>query len=346
MLMISSFLDEIKKQLQTDFRYVPEYMVHECFISMLVLKYYCDNSKYSYKELINNNQIDDIYFPIDDLEIKIGVVKYTKLLSFIQYSSLQDLVKEYLNNRSFDIDFINNDKSKICITTNLVKELYDFCGNTIYVIDKLNLSSYEVALFKFFDKVLGINNKYLKYEDAIKEENNYIYVYDNTPRYRFIRNSNNDVYDVVKKLLVHNSVFEVLLHTDFKKVSNMKELRFLINSLAKVILYDNKNTFLYFKRRDNKQVSIIDYNKDKVKSIEHFYKIINNDRKQKDILVKTTADEIKDNYYRLGFKLYQNKAVEDVRNINEIVDENTRLIDKLSRINSDIEQEINNLINR
>ena len=37
---------------------------------------------------------------------------------------------------------------------------------------------------------------------------------------------------------------------------------------------------------------------------------------------------------------------ESIRNINEIVDENTRLIDKLSRINSEIEQEINKLINR
>jgi len=44
--------------------------------------------------------------------------------------------------------------------------------------------------------------------------------------------------------------------------------------------------------------------------------------------------------------LYQNEKIDDVKNINEIVDENTKLIEKLSRINQDIEQEINNLINR
>ena len=344
--MINSFINEIRKQLQSELKYVSEYLVNECLISLLVLKYYCDNSVYSYENLVNNKIEEEIYFPIDDLKVKIGNTRYTRLLPFIQYSKLEDLIKEYLNDRSFDIDFINREEKKVCIPTQLVKELYDLSGNTSYVIDKLRVTNYDTAVFKFFDKVLGVNNKYLKFEDIAKEKLNYIYLYDNIPKYRFIRNSDNDIYVIIRRILATTSASKVILHTDYKKVANLKELRFLLDSLEKVILYDDKNTFLFFTKNDSKEVSIINYNKDKIKSLDQLYKVIDNNRKQIDVLVKVSTEDIKNNFFRIGFKLYQNKTGEEVKNINEIVDENTRLIERLSRINKDIEEEINNLINK
>jgi len=116
--------------------------------------------------------------------------------------------------------------------------------------------------------------------------------------------------------------------------------------MSKVLLFDEANTFVYYENKKDDKVSIINYNKDKINSLEKLNKIIEINRKQKDILVKTTIEDIKNNCYRIGFRLYQEASVDSTRNINEIVDENTRLIDRLARLNNEIEQEINKLINR
>ena len=173
----------------------------------------------------------------------------------------------------------------------------------------------------------------------------YIYIYDNIPRYRFIRNSDTDLYRIIQKILCNNDI-NIIFHSTFKKVSNMKEARFIINYLSKVVLFDLDNTFLYFNKKDNDNVSIINYDREIINNIEKLYQIIENDRQKKDILVKTTTKNIINNYYRIGFKLYQKGIIDNKKNINEIVDENTRLIEKLSDINKNIEQEINKLMNR
>lgn len=344
--MLNSFIDEVKKQVQIEFKYASERMINDQLISLFVLKYYCDNGKYSYQELMMTDEMKDVLFPIDGIQDKIYSTKCTKLLALIQYANLKELIKEYISDRNIEINSISRNEKKICVATELEKKTYDITGNTIYIVDKFNVSNYQIAIYKFLDKVLGVNNKYLKYEEALKEEYDTVYIYDNMPRYRFIKNSNNDVYLFIRTILNCQSNKKVILHTDFKKISNMKEARYLVAHLSKVILYDDKNTLVYFEKKANQQVSIIDYNRDKIKSIEQLNKIIEHDRKRKDVLVKTTVQDIKNNYYRIGFKLYQNNVVESVRNINEIVDENTSLINQLSSINKDIEQEINRLINR
>ena len=128
----------------------------------------------------------------------------------------------------------------------------------------------------------------------------------------------------------------------------MNEAWYLLSYLNTVILYDEHDTFLIFKYKkgNDENVSIINYDNVKNKSLEKLHEIINNNRRQKDILTKTTITDIRRNYYRIGFKLYQNKLTPDVININDIVEDNTRLIGKLSELNSKIELEINKLINR
>lgn len=120
-----------------------------------------------------------------------------------------------------------------------------------------------------------------------------MYICDNTPRYRFIRNSDNDIYNFINNILIRDKKIKMVLHTDFKKISNMKQARYLVNYISKVVFYDEKNTYLYFEIKDNNQVSIINYNRDKIKSLVKSHQIIENDRKQKDILVKTTIEDIK-----------------------------------------------------
>ena len=74
--------------------------------------------------------------------------------------------------------------------------------------------------------------------------------------------------------------------------------------------------------------------------------IIKLNRKQKDVLVKVTPEDIRQNNYRLGFKLYQTEMKGENKSINELVDENTKLVDLLANINQDIELELNKLINK
>ena len=70
-MMLNSFIDEVRKQVQTEFKYASERMINDQLISMFVLKYYCDNGKYSYQELMMTDEMKDVLFPIDGIEDKI-----------------------------------------------------------------------------------------------------------------------------------------------------------------------------------------------------------------------------------------------------------------------------------
>jgi len=254
---------------------------------------------------------------------------------------------EFLSHKTIGIDFLNNNDSKLCFAYKLTNDVYDISGNTTYVRNALFVSEYEVSVFEFFDKVLKVNNKYIKQEDVDFSNYKYLYIYDFTPKYRFIKNSNTDVYDYIIKGISCNSELNVYFQTCFKKVANISDGRFAIKYLNKVIFYDDDNIFLCFAGGNlDRKVSIINYNKEKLSSIDKLYEVIRNNRKIKDVLVKTTVNDIRSNYYRIGFKLYQEGIIDNSRNINEIVEENTRLIKRLSSLNSSIEEDVNRLINR
>ena len=63
-------------------------------------------------------------------------------------------------------------------------------------------------------------------------------------------------------------------------------------------------------------------------------------------LFKTNGKEILDNNSRIGFSLYELDKNDEIKDINKIVDENTKLLEGLNRINETVEEEINKLLNR
>ena len=77
---------------------------------------------------------------------------------------------------------------------------------------------------------------------------------------------------------------------------------------------------ILFNNEINKEISIINY--DNIKDLNKLHSIIKNNRKQKDILVKTNYDELRENNLRIGFNLYQLEKDNEIRDINKIVDEN------------------------
>ena len=64
------------------------------------------------------------------------------------------------------------------------------------------------------------------------------------------------------------------------------------------------------------------------------------------LLVKIRYQDLVDNNMRIGFKLYQIERPDKIRDINKIVDENTRYLKRLNSINEIVEQEINILLNK
>lgn len=344
--MINDLINEIQHQQEKDSKYFIDTKVKRNLIGLLILKYYCDTGILSYEEVIKQNNVENISFPIDTFEYELIDVPNTKLLALIQYENLQDIVKEYLSDSKIGINIISSDEEKICISNNLNKSVYDITGKTTYVTDKYKINIYEIAVFKFFDKVLGINNKYINFDELIIENYKYVYIFDDTPRYRFIKNSDNDVYDLIRKLFMKSHELKIIFHTDYKKISNIKESRSVIKYMSKVVLFEDGNTLVFYEVKSDDKVSIINYNSNKIESLSKLQQVIEQNRKTKDILVKVTLDDIAKNYYRIGFRLYQFGIEKGSRNINEIADENTKLIEELSRLNKGIEQEINKLINR
>jgi len=346
--MINDLKEEIKKQLSKEYKYVSNYMIESNLLNLLVLKYYCDTSNLKYENLISieNEKTKEIELPDDPLLKKILNVKFTKLLSHIRYENIQELIKEYLYHEDITLNIINSKEKKVCIPSAFSNSLYDLDGNTTYVIDYFKITPYEISKFQFFDKVLNNHNEYLSQEKIPFENYKNVYIYDDIPKYRFIKKSDNKSYEIINVLLRKYKHLKIILHTDYKKVSNLKDTKNIIKFMSKVILFEDGNTFLYYENNVDSKVSIINYNKEKIKNLSKLLEIIEKDRKQKDILVKTTTEEIINNYYRLGFRLYQTGTPKNKKNINEIVEENTNLIERLSILDKDIEQEINKLMNR
>ena len=103
---------------------------------------------------------------------------------------------------------------------------------------------------------------------------------------------------------------------------------------------------MIFDNIESTEISIINYDKDKINSLDKLYNIIKTNRKQKDILVKTTYNELRENNLRIGFNLYQLEKENKVRDINKIIDENTRLLEQLNDINEDVENYWNKLFTK
>ena len=341
--MIDSLKYEIKKILSKDTKYVSDRVIELNLFYLFNLKLLCDKHDYKYEDIVSlDSKLEVNEYPI----ISLGNIKINSLLSIIRYDSLEVLVKEFLSTYVKEPTFIPDNEKVICLMSKYNYSLYDETGNTTYVIDRLISYQYGINVFKLFDEILNINNKYEEYNNINFDEYNYVYINDFAPKYLFIKEREDNVYKMIFFMLRRHLHINVILHTDFKKVSNMNEFKSLVEYLDKVIFYDDIKTYLLFKNKEDKSVSIINNNKDKVIDISRLNEIIVNDRRIKDVLTKATTDEIANNCYRLGFRLYQDKIKDNKININEIVDENTRLIKELASLNREIEEEINKLMNK
>ena len=311
-----------------------EYLIH--------LKYLCDKDIYKYEEVIEKEEIYDISLDTNKLSyhnLKSKLPINTLLLK-IKKKNIKKLLLELLDYIDKPIEF-NNDKDKVLYIDLLhdIIHYYNRYGNGTY-ISKTSIRLYQT--FKVFDEILGINNTYIEKQDISDyKDYDYVYIFDDIPKYRLNRYDN--IYNDINKLIRNNK--NIILYTNYSKISNFSDGR-IISRYIKTIILNNTKAIMIFNNTESTEISIINYDKDKINSLDKLYNIIKTNRKQKDILVKTTYEELRENNLRIGFNLYQLEKENKVRDINKIIDENTRLLEQLNDINEDVENYWNKLFTK
>ena len=312
---------------------------YDTLIAYLInLKYLCDTNVYSYEEVLLNDDLYELNSAIVHIKnlIKDDRIPINRILLKIKNMDTKKLLLEFLGTFVKPL-CLHDDGNKIAYldVENELFSFYDINGNSTYVMKRPEY--FEIA--KVFDKILGINNNYVLLDDFVKEDFDYIYLYDGS--LRFSRNTEN-VIDKVKLLL--ESRKNIVLIANYNKISNFREGMFLVGFIKTIVL-DNSKAYIALKKSiEDHQVTII--NTDKIKDKTKLPSIIKNNRKQKDILIKINTSDIRRNNYRIGFNLYKLEKTNIIKDINNIVDENTRYLDRLNSINVMVQREINKLLNR
>ena len=338
--MIKELLNEIDE-------IIYKYKIHIgdniTYVTYLIhLKYLCEINVYSFEDVIINNKLYDLNKEIHRIvkynkDIKIPI---NRLLLSIKNMTSKELLLELLEYLTKPL-YLHKSNDKIAYL-NIESNLYNYYnpkGNATYIMK----APEQYETFKIFDQILNITNNYIQLKDIEKELEkhyfDYIYIYDKS--LRFSKSSDN----ILEKINTYRYITNnIILTANYSKISSFREGRFIIRSIKTIIL-DGKKAIIHFqKNKDNEEITII--NTDNVIDNNKLLNIIKNNRKQKGILLKTTVQEIRDNNYRIGFNLYQLEKTNKVKDINKIVDENTKYLERLNTINQTVEIEINRLLNR
>lgn len=327
--MLNNIINDIKLIFNNKFIY-DKYDINDIICYLIILKHKCDIGIYNIDEEINKSITEDIRIPrlfkYEEFNINSLLYKYKDI-------NPKDLLLEFINTNKKDL--LNTSKNVFFYKIDERRNLfyYDITGKVIYV------DRFHYRLFNEFDEILNIERKYTRLEDIDNIDT--LYIFDYEPRY--LLNKNNNIYDLIRKtLLKANNIF---LITTYNKVSSFTKGRYFAENI-KYIIIDDDNTYIAFTKEDNTSISIINYNHDKITSNDKLLSIINNNKKQKDILVKITTEEFKNNNCRIGFNLYQLENKKELQDINNIIDKNTRLFERLDLLDKRVQEEINNLLNK
>ena len=310
-------------------------------IYLIYLKYLCEIGTYSIEKVVMNLELYEIIDDITKLkpELNNNFFPINSILRNYKDQKASNLLLEFLNSLDRPVHFHGQETPIYVGVDRKNYAYYDETGNSIYIIGNHATDDFY-DIFQIFDTILGKKNQYVREEDIILGNYHYLYIYDDIPKYRFIKNSNE--YTKVQYYL--SFIDFVILCTNYSKISNFKDGRIVLRFLKTVVLSTIK-VYMIFQRNFKDEISIINYDNEKI-SEEKLLTIIQNNRKIKDVLLKTNFQEIKENNMRIGFQLYQLEKKKEIQDINKIVDENTEYLRRLNVINERVESEINRLLNK
>lgn len=341
--MYEFILNEIKKKLVTEEKkYISTKQLKNYYILLLYLKYICQNKNindyYNKDILLSNISIDK-----EELYKEFFTKNINELLIYFQTDNIYELTKEFIDKENYDI-FRDIDNI-------FIKEE----DNTLYyfnISDKNNKILFYrtdyVTKVKLYEMLDEITNTYRKYEyDFYKvelDEIDNLIIIDDEPVYKYIQGDN--IIDKISNIFFDNRNYKgnIILKTTYSKISKLKSDQ-LLSYLTKVCIYENnQDAVLVFRRaNDLESVSIVMI-KDNI--YNNIKEIITKNEENKEYLLKVSKSVIKSNNYRIGFNMYLPNRTEDVKSINDIIDENTKITEEISRLNKLIQQEMDKLISK
>lgn len=324
------------------------------YLISLYIKNLCDNhiDDYTYENVNNQNYLEVIDKISKELGLRFTTIKIEidieKILKLIKDISLETLISDMFKNheKELGIRLIDNNKKKVCYLQSYDFNSYDKYGNTTYIYFLRN----DILAFILLDKLLGVNNQYENGKDyKISDDVEYVYINNavTTNRLFELNSRNNEIVEILRKNIYAGR--KVVIKTAYKTISFIN--RYLpLSSIKKIVLnskYEKNESVLYFDyNRDKDKISLILYDEDKV-DIPGLKKIVDDNKENKDNLIKITKDDLINNNYRIGFKLYTTDDQKEIaKTINEIVDANRRYMKEIDRMDYTISTEIDKLISK
>lgn len=350
----------ITKELKKANKIVTTRRVDEVYLSLVYILFLSSKKEHKgkIKELLEQNNIK-LFLDYLNKEhnyhcLYLKYIDIKQFLKVIKTQNYKELVEEFLKEKE-DPEFIRleifkktNDKI-LYLNTNDTFNSYNYTDkNPSYLQESLNSIYYsDYVFYKALDEMLKIKrNYYHKFKEINIDEYDTVIINDIEPLYKYITNKDDLIQDIEKKFSDFKG--KIILKTNYNKISRFKNY-YLLKRLSKVILHayvKNNTVYMEFLPSNNNNISLILLNDELANDNSKLKKIIENNRNKKDTLIKVTPEDIRNNNYRISFKMYNTENIEKVKAINDIVDENTELIKTLERINNVIEAEVNKLLER
>ena len=342
--MINELRNELNNIIKRDRFYYPKIIIEKSIIYLIYLKYLCEIKKYEYEQVIISQEVYDIVPFSNSIKKMIDnqVIALNSLLRNYTGVKARDLLLQLIDDTNEKAYYYSVTEEKILY---LFKNAYDYANHDYSIYDKSGKTTYisddENDLYEYFiifDEILGVHNNYKNTNEIDYQGHDNLCIYYDVPKYL---HADEELFDYIYKVI--KIVKNVYLYAKYSKISSLKNGGFAIRSI-KTIIIKNNNVVIIFKKGSD-EISIINGNNPKVSNSQVLDDIINKNRKQKDLLVKTNYEELRKNGMRIGFNLYQMEKDDGFVNINKIVDENTRYLRRLNSLNETVEEETNKLFN-
>lgn len=362
--MYNYIINLISKECKKNEGLIPQKKLDEIYLYLTFILYLSTKKeeKATIKKLLEPADLTEFYnYILKNYKVRNYYVKYLNLkslLKIIKNLNYKDLIADFLQekkdieNQRLEIFKSPKDKVLYINTEELFSNYIKDNKNGDYMIETLDSKySLSYAYFQILDKMLGKNiNYYQKYNEINIDDYDVIIINDTDPYYKYSANKENLIKEIDNKFYYKNIYKgKIILKTNYNKISHFKYPYLIKCHLSKVLLHENvKDITVYMEfTYDNKDsISLILLNDILANDNTKLQKIIESNRSKKGTLIKVTPEDIKKNNYRISFKMYQSENIAKVKEINDIVDENTYLTKKLEELNETIEAEVNKLLER
>ena len=351
----------ITKELKKANKYITAKRVDEIYISLIYILYLSGKkeNKAKIKELLAKEDLNSFYTYLKKEHnftyICIEYINIKELLKVIKGQNYKELIEEFIKFQEDSeykrLEVFKKEKEKI-LYINTTDNFSNYNYNdkdASYLKETINRTYYSTYYFyRILDEMLKLKRTYYnKYNEITIDEYDTIIINDTEPFYKYSLNKDNFIKDIEQNF--YNYKGRIILKTSYNKISKFRYYYLVRRRLSKVILHayvKNNTVYMEFLPNNNENISLILLNEELANNNNKLQKIIESNRNKKGTLIKVTPEDIRNNNYRISFKIYEIENIQKIKAINDIVDENTKLTQKLERLNNVIEAEVNKLLER